>query len=69
VDPRSSGPWFDAWAQPPASPPVPSPVATPRTWLASIGWCRAGGPIDLREAPRTPRPASVENRSEFPDKP
>jgi|GEM_PF-6415673 len=69
VDPCSSGPWFDAWAQSPAAPPGPSPVAAPRTWLASVGWRRAGGPIDLREAPRSRPTASVENRSKCPDGP
>jgi len=43
-----------------------SPVVAPRTWLASVGWRRAGGPIDLREAPRSRPTASVENRQEFP---
>jgi hypothetical protein len=58
ADPCSSGRWFDGWAL--ARPPSgePSPVRPPRTWLASVGWRRAGGPIGLREAPaprRRPR--------------
>jgi hypothetical protein len=36
-------------------PPPPaanrSPVAQPRTWLAAFGWRRAGGGLDVREAP------------------
>jgi hypothetical protein len=51
VDPRSSGPWFEGWMHPPSHPPSGCPVATPRTWLAFVGWRRAGGPIDCREAP------------------
>jgi hypothetical protein len=51
IDPWSSGRWFDGWAGPPAEPVEPSPVAAPRTWLAAGGWRRAGGPIDVREAP------------------
>jgi len=54
VDPRSSGVWFDGWAQPPRRPtgqPLVAPVATPRTWLGAVGWRRAGGPIDWRESP------------------
>jgi len=51
VDPRSSGPWFDGWAQPATPPATPCPVRRPRTWLASIGWRRSGGPVDCRETP------------------
>jgi REP element-mobilizing transposase RayT len=61
IDPRSSGVWFEGWqrVQPPAaaaSPLVPpavpaSPVAPARTWLAAVGWRRAGGAIDLEERP------------------
>jgi REP-associated tyrosine transposase len=49
VDPRSSGPWFDGWKQPVAPPPEDCPVSTAHTWLASVGWQKAGGPIDVRE--------------------
>jgi REP element-mobilizing transposase RayT len=51
VDPRSSGAWFDGWSHAQQTPPRPSPVAAPRTWLASVGWRRGGGPIDVRELP------------------
>lgn len=51
IDPRSSGWWFDGWTRPPPVPPGPQPVARPRTWLARHGWLRAGGLIDLAEAP------------------
>jgi REP element-mobilizing transposase RayT len=50
IDPRSSGRWFDGWRNGTA-PDTVSPVAAPRTWLCTVGWRRAGGPIDLEEAP------------------
>ncbi len=54
VDPCSSGPWFEGWALP-IAPTVERPaVAAPRTWLATVGWRRAGGPIGLHEAPARP---------------
>jgi REP element-mobilizing transposase RayT len=63
VDPRSSGPWFDGWTHPRPTPAEPGPVSLPRTWLATTGWRRAGGPIDSREAPAPPA------RQKFPEKP
>ncbi len=51
IDPCSSGPWFDGWAHQPTLAPLPAPVARPQTWLAAIGWRRAGGAIDCRELP------------------
>jgi putative transposase len=56
VDPRSSGPWFNGWAHDPTVPTARRPVGQPRTWLASVGWRRAGGPIDYRETPAAPPP-------------
>jgi REP element-mobilizing transposase RayT len=53
IDPRSSAPWFDGWAQPPPTPKDPSPVSRSRTWLGAIGWRRAGGRLAFHEAPRT----------------
>jgi REP element-mobilizing transposase RayT len=62
VDPRSSGPWFNGWRRPAlpskSAPREPTPVASPRTWLATVGWRRAGGAIALHEQPaalRSPR--------------
>jgi REP element-mobilizing transposase RayT len=52
VDPRSSGIWFEEWRQPPPRSSAPRLVATPTTWLGSVGWRRAGGPLDVRESPR-----------------
>jgi putative transposase len=51
VDPRSSGPWFDGWALVREQNERPRPVVAARTWLAAVGWRRAGGPIDPRESP------------------
>ena len=42
IDPCSSARWFGGWAQPTAPPGLLAPVATPRTWLLSKGWKRAG---------------------------
>ena len=51
IDPRSSAAWFDGWAHgtPPRTPPCP--VAPARTWLGTVGWRRAGGPIDRGDCP------------------
>ena len=50
IDPASSGRWFLGWKR--ALPPAADPpaVAEPRSWLASIGWRRAGR-IDPSEVP------------------
>jgi hypothetical protein len=53
VDPRSSAPWFDGWAMPlPRPPNDPRPTSAPRTWLGTVGWRRAGGPIGVGDAPK-----------------
>jgi REP element-mobilizing transposase RayT len=51
IDPRSSGGWFDGWSRPVPVPRHASPVAPPRTWLATVGWRRAGGAIAVDERP------------------
>jgi hypothetical protein len=51
VDPRSSGPWFEGWVQRPPVPDDECPVERARTWLALVGWHRAGGRIAVQEAP------------------
>jgi putative transposase len=51
VDPRSSGAWFGGWRDSPPTPHDASPVAPPRTWLAAVGWRRAGGAIAVAEGP------------------
>jgi hypothetical protein len=54
VDPRSSGPWFEGWSRP--SPPrTTSPIAAPCTWLATVGWRLAGGPLSVDESPASSR--------------
>jgi hypothetical protein len=42
IDRCSSGPWFEGWRNRREPPLEDSPVATPRTWLASVGWRRCG---------------------------
>ena len=57
VDPRSSGPHFSGWQRPPAATDSPPATAPPATWMASVGWRRAGGPLRLEEHPAAaPRP-------------
>ena len=56
VDPRSSGPWFDGWEVRPPRPATFCPIASPRTWLGTVGWRRAGGPITFAEAPQPAPP-------------
>jgi REP element-mobilizing transposase RayT len=66
IDPHSSAAYFTGWhprcqkwipaRDAPAHPlhrwgPPVIPVVPPRTWLLSVGWERAGGPIDIRERP------------------
>ena len=51
VDPRSSGPWFGGWRRSVRAPRDASPVEAPRTWLATVGWRRAGGALGFDERP------------------
>jgi hypothetical protein len=51
IDPRSSGVWFDGWLDQPNARMALGPLAQPRTWLASVGWRRGGGLVDVRELP------------------
>lgn len=68
VDPRSSASWFTGWNAPVPRPSEPSPVAPPRTWLARLGWRRAGGPLAHDEHP-APRPLRPPARSRSPSAP
>jgi REP element-mobilizing transposase RayT len=52
LDARSSATWFDGWSDGPGGPPAPSPIAGARTWLARVGWRRAG-PVRVGDAPAT----------------
>src|SRR5947207_1664092 len=60
IDPRSSGQHFPGWDAPPVTTDVEPATALPRTWMACVGWRRAGGPLRLDEqpaaAPPRPRP-------------
>ena len=54
LDPLSSAPAFTGWSRPPLfgfHRTAARPVSPPRTWLASEGWLRAGGPLDPAERP------------------
>jgi hypothetical protein len=51
IDPRSSGPHFAGWhVAPPRATRSPS-TAAPTTWMARVGWLRAGGPLRPDEHP------------------
>src|ERR1700759_5070328 len=61
IDPRSSGPHFSGWQrEAPATQDAPA-TALPTTWMARLGWRRAGGPLRVEEhtaAPPRPPPTS-----------
>jgi putative transposase len=57
IDPRSSGAHFSGWRHAPA-PAIagaitdsPSATAPAATWMARVGWRRAGGPLRVEEHP------------------
>src|SRR5439155_19095760 len=51
IDPRSSGPHFSGGPAIPAVADVPSATTEPGTWMAQVGWRRAGGPLRVDEHP------------------
>jgi hypothetical protein len=51
IDPRSSGPHFSGWHRAPGAMVGPAATVAPTTWMATIGWQRAGGPLKLEERP------------------
>jgi hypothetical protein len=55
IDPRSSGPHFSGWRRGPAiadaSTASSSATAPSATWMARVGWRRAGGPLRVDEHP------------------
>src|SRR5512143_1682472 len=53
VDPCSSARWFDGWAMPIDRADTAAPVATPKLWLLTVGWQRAGGRLRPDEGPAT----------------
>jgi REP element-mobilizing transposase RayT len=63
LDPFSSARAFDGWRgriDPPRVAQRPPPVSRPRTWLLTVGWRRAGGPLDPEHRPGPcPRAAPV----------
>jgi hypothetical protein len=59
IDPRSSGPWFGGWrTRVPVSRDT-VPVVAPMTWLATVGWQRAGGLIAFDERPAPARASPI----------
>jgi putative transposase len=59
IDPRSSGPHFSGWQHAPLATDVAPATALPATWMARVGWRRAGGPLRVEEQPAAalrPRP-------------
>ena len=57
VDPRSSGPHFSGWHRAPELPTVAPATVAPTTWMATVGWLLAGGPLKAEERPSaSPRP-------------
>jgi putative transposase len=73
IDPRSSGPYFPGWhrrarldsvdvaagADAAIGGATAAATAAPTTWMATMGWWRAGGLLKLEERPaasRRPRP-------------
>ena len=55
IDPRSSGPHFRGWKAIPAVTGVPPATVEPGTWMARVGWRRAGGPLLVDEHPAAAR--------------
>ena len=51
IDPRSSGPHFSGWQRGPEPPGLAPATALPSTWMARVGWRRAGGPLRVDERP------------------
>jgi putative transposase len=54
IDPRSSGPHFPGWQHAPVAIDDAPATALPETWMARIGWRRAGGPLRVEEHPVQP---------------
>jgi len=50
LDPCSSALWLRGWKRTIPTEAARSPVATPRTWLAAVGW-RRYGPINVEDGP------------------
>jgi hypothetical protein len=55
VDPRSSGPHFPGWHRAPGAAIGSAATVAPTTWMATVGWQRAGGPLNPEEHPSASR--------------
>ena len=63
IDPRSSGQHFSGWQAIPAVTDVPPATVEPCTWMARVGWRRAGGSLRVDEHPAAhPRPPNLNPR-------
>ena len=63
IDPRSSGQHFSGWQATPVVTDVAPATVEPGTWMARVGWRRAGGPLRVDEHPAaTPRPPNLNAR-------
>jgi putative transposase len=51
IDPRSSGAHFSGWQRAPVAMDVAPATTLPTTWMARVGWRRAGGPLRVEEHP------------------
>jgi putative transposase len=51
IDPRSSGTHFSGWRCAPEATDAAPATAPPTTWMARVGWRRAGGPLRPEEHP------------------
>jgi REP element-mobilizing transposase RayT len=54
LDPCSSALWFDGFREGGPTLSTEAAVRGARTWLARVGWQRAGGRISIAEGPRPP---------------
>ena len=55
IDPRSSGPHFSGWQATPMEMDLAPATVQAATWMARVGWRRAGGPLRVDEQPAAPR--------------
>jgi putative transposase len=51
IDPRSSGPHFSGWQRAPAATDIAPATLPPVSWIARVGWRRAGGLLRVEEHP------------------
>jgi putative transposase len=63
IDPRSSGQHFSGWQASPVATDVAPATVEPGTWMARVGWQRAGGLLRVDEHPAVPlRPPNLNPR-------